>query len=475
MKNLMKQAWNIAIGKNERILTVSNQWIFPLIFTFSYLLNFIFYYLGLAFSNNAVRSYGFIIGAVLFACVCFWAFFHAIRRQQIGWKRGIMLGLVVAFFFVCFLLGLFHSATRGVMFENAKSFAFFAFPAFLAGVVAATNRTEDNFFCALEKLSFFALPGAAIYMCGALFNCNPGRNLGILNYMTVAYALMPLFLSLVVRFSEKAELPIPFTNRYFKRPQVVRGIMLAIYWIALIATATRGMYVCVAFFCALFVLSRWIRREPAKRAFWLSTVLAAALLFTMFVYAPPGMRAVSRMTGFVQDLANGEFSTSDEERPEVSDLIDDMIDADGDKQIANQPSKPGDPSDNDTDFGQTIKISNRSTLFKLALGEFAKSPLTGMGPGGYSFKYGMYPHNILLESLCEIGLPASLFIIALTVLAVIKLAIAGWQDRNIWYILIFLLTYILQANISGSVWNCPPLLCTLGYGLAMALPKRTNK
>lgn len=480
-KDMMKYVCNFITGKDDRFLIACSKWVFPLTFTFSYLLNFAFYYLGLAFAENAVRKYGFMLGCVLFACVCVWVFFHTVKRQRIGVARWVLLGLVVAFFGISFVLGLLTDSSRGVMLDNAVSCAFFVFPAFLAGIVAAIKKTGDSFFCSLEKLSFFALPGAAIYMVFALFNCNPSsvRGLGILHYMTIAYTLMPLFFALLVRFSDKEDLPIPFTNRFFKHPQLVRGIMIAVYWIALIATATRGMYVCVAFFCLLFVISRWIRRGPNKRAWWLSVALAALLLFNMFVYAPAGMQAVSRMTGFVQNLMDGEFSTAEDGRDDMSDIIDDLVHAEGGEQIANRPSEPSNPSEppdpNENKPESTIKIRDRGTLYKLALGEFIKSPLFGMGPGGYTVKYGMYPHNILLEAMCETGSVGSLFLFALILIAGIKLCIVGWHDKNVWYIMLFLLTYFLQANISGALWNCPPLLCALGYGLAMPLPKRVNK
>ena len=558
MKKLLIQGWDLVAGKNEKLLDACSVWIFPLTFAFSNLLNLAFYYLGLAFEENAARQYGFIIGCVLFACVCGWAFFHVIKRNSMPAVRWILLSLVVLFFGGSFAMGLLTDSSRSVMFEYAKQFVFFAAPAFLAGIVAAVKRTEANFFCALEKLSFFALPAVVIYMNGVLFDCNPfnwGRDLGILSYMTLAYTLMPLFLALLVRFADGEKLPIPFTKRYFKRSQLVRGIMIAVYWVALIATATRGMYVCVAVFCVLLVISRWIRKEPAKNAWWVSFAMAAVLLFTMFIYAPPGMYAVTRATDFIEKLLQGQFVTSGGEREDIDDLLDDMILHEGGQQIANRPgestnpstepstapptepstapptepstapptepstapptepstapptepstapptepstapptepptepstapptepsTEPTQPTESGIDImEENVQIGNRGTMFKLALGEFAKSPVTGMGPGGYKVKYGTYPHNIILEMLCETGLLGSMTLFLLVILAIVKLGIIGWKNKNDWYIMVFLLTYAVQANISGSLWNCPALLCALGYGLAMPMPKLEKK
>lgn len=489
MKERAAAFWDIVMGRNEKILARCEDWILPLTFSFSNLLNFAFYYLGLAFAENPVREYGFILGTVLLAGVCLWTFLHLLRRQRIPVKNWILLCLVMVYFCGSFGIGLLTGYTRGTMLGYLKYFVFFGFPAFLAGIVAATRKREDSFFGILEKLSFFGLPGALIYMNGALFDCNPfnyGRDLGYIHYMSFAYTLMPLLLALVLRFADGEPMAIPFSKKNFRHPQLVRGLMILVYWVAVIASATRGAYMCIALFCVLLVISRLVRREPAKKAWLVSIAMAVVLLFNVFVYAPPGMKAVNRMTDFVESLMHGSFVTSERDSEGVDELIDELVQMGGDHQIANRPegngktdrpedSEPGVPLEPGADMdGENVMIRNRGTLYKLAVKEFLKDPVAGMGPGGYTVKYGLYPHSALLEMLCETGVVGSLILLPLILIAIVRLGMAGWKNKNIWYILMFLLVYALQANISGSLWNCPALLCALGYGLTVPLGRPKN-
>lgn len=121
---------------------------------------------------------------------------------------------------------------------------------------------------------------------------------------------------------------------------------------------------------------------------------------------------------------------------------------------------------------ENIQIRSRGTLYKLALKEFQKSPLTGMGPMGYTVKYGMYPHNILLELLCETGVAGFVPFMLLILWAIMNLLRFGWKQKYVRYFFLFLIAYMVQANISGGLWYFSPLLCALGYGLALPNEKR---
>lgn len=101
-----------------------------------------------------------------------------------------------------------------------------------------------------------------------------------------------------------------------------------------------------------------------------------------------------------------------------------------------------------------------------------------MGPGGFTVKYGMYPHTVLLELLCETGLAGTLPLLALLLLALCKMVIiskSGGENLEIQNLLLFFLVYALQANISGTLWQCSALLAALGYALALPmLPKKLS-
>ena len=87
-----------------------------------------------------------------------------------------------------------------------------------------------------------------------------------------------------------------------------------------------------------------------------------------------------------------------------------------------------------------------------------------MGVLGYSIKYKMYPHAALLEMLSETGLLGALLILALLVLALIRILRNSTETVSM---LLFLFPYGLAANISGTMWTSVPMLFALGYGLSL--------
>ena len=177
------------------------------------------------------------------------------------------------------------------------------------------------------------------------------------------------------------------------------------------------------------------------------------------------------MNIFLEGLKEGELVTSNED-PTVSEKIDELVEADGGQQVTNRPVEPDDkePVGPDDDIVlENLQVESRGTLFQLAIREFLKSPVLGMGPGGYSIKYGMYPHTALLELLCETGIIGTAILMALLVYVIIRLFRKGSKQKEARNMIVFFVAYALQANISGSLWDCPALLCVLGYGITTSL------
>lgn len=476
--------WRLPALEEGR-LQAAGKALFPLCFVLSSTLNLVFFYLGLAFEDNFIRKSGFILGSLLLAACCGLAMLCVLQKRLLPPWRLLLLGAVLAFYGVCFAVCFARFGFRPSLVRYFTQFAAFSLPAFFAGIYTAVRGGGRAFFPVLESASFAAFPGALIYMNSTVFNCLPwnyGANLGILNYMGLAYTFLPYLLAHVIQFVDGADWTVPFTGKAVRRPQLVRGVFIAVYWMALIASATRGAYVCVMFFCLLLPAMRLLTRSGrAKRACLVCAAMAGLLLFNMFVYAPPGLYRISRMNIFLDALKQGHLMTTSQEDNAAS-RIDDLVRADGGQQIINLPgtAEPGTTEPVDI-ASEGLKVRNRGTLFKLAIREFLKSPLTGMGPGGFTVKYGTYPHTVLLELLCETGLAGTLPLLALLLLALWKMVSisksGGGENLEIQNLLLFFLVYALQANISGALWQCSALLAALGYALALPMPpkKLSNK
>lgn len=458
----------------------------PLSFLFGNLLNFVFYYLGLAYKDNAARTYGFIIGQLLFAVLCGLALLAALKNKRLSKLSWLCLGAVLLFYGANYAAGLVRHGLSGPWKDSFVHFVCFALPAFFAGICCALSHSERRFLPLMERLSFLVLPGAVIYMNGLLFYCNPfgyNRYLGIMDYMYFAYTVMPFLLVHIIRFTDKEDLEFPLFHKKTRHPQLIRGAMIIVYWVSIIGSGTRGTCVCVVAFCVLLVLSKLLHRESLLRPFLLSVSITAIMLFNMFVYAPPGMYAVARMNMFVDGLKQGEIVTSLEDSENAVEKIDELVAADGDKQLTNrdeptepvEPAEPTEPTEPTDIADENLVIANRGTLYKLAWKEFLKAPLTGMGFGGYQVKYGGTPHNAILELLCEGGLLLGGPILLLILFALIRLFCLAWNDRSTRYLLLIFLAYAIRANIGGGVWTCDYLLCALGFSFALSLSSPNSK
>ena len=459
MNRLLARVWNSRYGK----------YLLPLSFCIGNLINILLFYLGLAYTDNAVRDVVFIIGNVLFTLVAAVALLSVLRFGRMKCRTLLPLGIVLLFYMVCYLMVPLRHGFTSSWIHSAGQFACFSFPAFCAGIYAAVKQQEETLFASLERLGFCVAPAALIYLNGALFGCNPfhdGWYLGIINYMDLAYTIMPFLLALVVQFSEKR--PLTILGRTLAYPQWVRGVLIALFWVVICATGTRGTYFCVLGFCVCLVGLSLLHRSNRRRTMVVSAAMALLLFFNIFVYSPKGFNTW-RMKSFLDGLTNGEIVTGTDVE-NVDDYLEDMVKADGDRQIANRPEDDPAAGDFAEDHvgAKNLTFRNRGTLFKLAIMEFQKSPIVGMGPMGYLVKYGLYPHNAILQILCETGIIGFLFFMTFIIWAIIRMLRIGRRRKEIRYLILLFVAYAIQANISGDLWNCSALLCALGYGFALS-------
>lgn len=461
------------------LFTIWKKAMLPLCFTFSSLTNIIFYYLGLAFVENPAREYGFILFCVAFAVCSGLTVLYLIRTERFSWKTWALCGCAMLFYLVSFAIGFASFGLDSLLFEYAQQFIVFCLPAFFIGICAAKWRTDRHLIPMLEKMSVLVLPAAVIYLNQVLFNANPfnyGRDLGIIHYMSFAYTLMPFLLAHILQFSDGAALELPLVKRPIRHPQLVRAALILVYWVVIYSSGTRGTVICVLCFCLLLAILKLLHRQSVKKAALISGVMVLALLFNLYVYAPAGMRWLSRMDIFLNGLSEGKLVTS-VDGDAVEENIDEWVAAD-----PNQPEET-EPADSDStgnvtepgDVEQNTQIRNRGTLYEIAVKEFLKSPLTGMGPGGYSEKYHIYPHNAILELLAETGLAGTLVMFLLVVLALKKLLADAWLDKDAQYFLLIIMAYAIRANISGTFWECSALLCALGFAFAYEPEKKQKK
>lgn len=418
--------------------------LFPLTFVFSLLVNLTFFYLGLGFEENAVREYGFIAACVLFAVCCGLSFLHVLREDGLPGRTWLGIGAVALFYSLCGVESLRRFGLREELLQYGKVFAVFVIPAFLVGICGARRGWEDSFFPTLERFGVLTIPGALIYFNGVLFECMPwGKSyLGILMYQVLGNGLLPFLLAYLIGFLERRELVMPFAGRPVKHPQIVRAVFILVLWLSIIASGTRGAYLGGTIFCGALALSKLLHREAdAKRAAVLFLLLTGVLLFTLYVYAPLGL-----------DRAPKRVQVS--ERNQISVPILGGADWEQtDREILESYS--------------TVDVPKRGTLYALALREFLHAPLFGMGPGGFTLKYKVYPHDLILEALCETGIFGTAALLSLLGWAVVRMFRAGRRRKEVRQIILFFIPFAIRALTSGTMWQCFAMLCAIGYGITV--------
>lgn len=435
---------------------------FPLCFIFGDLYKLVLFYMGLAYKDNLTYRLIYALGCAAFALFCGVAFLRILMDERPHAFQLLLPASALMYFALAFILGFARGAAADTAYELCL-FVLRCLPVFFAGVTLAMRGGEDGFAEGFERLGFIALPGGIIYLVCALFDCNiftDGVYLGLINYMSLSYTLMPVMLCALMRFYDGGELRLPYPGaRPLHRPQLWRVLMILVFWVDIIASGTRGAYLCCALCCIAVFLWRLISRRRVISGFILSAAMAAIIIFTVFVYAPPGMRGVKRIDIFLSGLQNGELTTTDTEDPTVSDRVDQalegIIHGSGGGELEIDPG---------------VRISDRATIYKLALAEFLRSPASavfGIGPCVFRAKYGVYPHNIFLQMLCEVGISGTLPLLLLMILAVLGIFRAARTRRSMAEILLLLGAYFVRENISNSIWQSVPLAAALGLGLTL--------
>ncbi len=458
------------------------KYLMPCALRMGFLANIALFYLGMAYVETPARQYGFMLLCGLFVLLCGLLFLKQFRQYRMSWWRVAFLALWLAFF-VGNILSAYVLRPDGIhAVSSVKQFAALCLPAFLAGIIGARKKLGNELFETMEKLSFFVLPAGIIYFFGAIFNCFGfyGRDFGVLSYMHMAYGFAPVLISHMIGFQERKPWKLPLIGGAVRRAQLVRGLCMFVYWVDILASGTRGALPAVLGFAVFAILYRLVRREKVGRLSLLALAMVLVTLFLIFVYCPVGMRSgMERIGGTLTVWKNGEFTTAEELYTpedygvEENRFVELAVASPDDRHIMRR----GDAaviSPQELDFELTPEtladinfcLGDRVLMYKIAWAEFRNDPLRGLGGAEtYSYKYGIYPHCLPLEALCELGL-VGVVLLLVVAYCLVKLFILGRRDDGVAQVLMLLSFVVIQYLINGSMWMCEGLQLAVGFALA---------
>ncbi len=437
-------------------------------FSAPFLSNIALYYAGFAFVKNPYKSFLFAALQVLYLFVSLYfanKLWQERGAQKKNWLKCVGMGWVFVF---CFAFSAVQFGYSWILFRTAAIFAIMGIPSIIAGAICGMNNKSDMF-SLLERLCFFILPAVFSYIVMIIFDISPftsthslgSVSLGRISYLGVAYGLLPFLFSCIICYLD--ERPGFGNIRTLENNRVIRPFMVLLLLAAITLSGGRGPFFCFVLFvvlCAFYYVLKIKRKISIPEGIVMGAVILIMLLpFQTILFDKNGilpgkaMYAV-RMTFFLKHLDKGELITTDED-PAIINAF----------NIKKLVEAPVDYHDEEINLIKAKALS-RSTLFKLAIGEFLKNPVTGMGPLGFTIKYGNYPHNIMLEALADLGVIFGGVFIFAVIGSFLKFFYYSLKDKNVAYMMLFLSGYFIMFMASGSMWSSSVLLFIVAYSMS---------
>lgn len=307
-----------------------------------------------------------------------------------------------------------------------------------------------------------------LYYCVRFYRASASwgvQNLGVLNYMALAYLLLELgfFLFLEVFL---------YGSSLSRGVRQLSGALYGLFAAAIALSGTKGTILCLLFGSVLVVVFSWI--YPPRHLRFPLTALVVTVLFLTVLF-PTGDGVPNRVTSFLGELTpegsvsmgaeevdqiSGILSPSEEEgsaesAPEVADVVE-LVNS----GKAEQMLLAGELTQEEFETLQEMarRLNNTSTgarsyLWTCAVKEIKTAPLTGQGPFSYQDRYGTYPHNFFLEIATDFGLPAMLFVLLLGAAVFLRLILQAKHSRPLLAFLLYVFTFLPQNMVSGSLYS----------------------
>ncbi len=421
-------------------------------FIFSGFVNLIYLGAGGIFLPDRVRSLVFVVTGVAYFCATGFFFIRKRKEISLSW-RSVVVPLLWIFFYA---LALKHYGRISPLTESVKRYLVFGTTAYAWGVMIARMRLEDRLLHSLETISLLLVPAAMLYTLNVYLHAGEYFDLsfGPVTYMTVAYTLLPLFAAIVIRLEK---VPASTAN--------VGKILLALFfWYVMLLTTTRGAIFGVLLFAVVLLVHDLIRaRENTLR------MIAAGLVLALFAVVNLGgmegsLEKNPRMSVVIESLEEGSFKTSDRGALPEDELL----------ALVRDPAPLTNPAllEKNLVVNGRINIGDRVTLYRLALLETKAHPLRGLGAFGFHAKYGLYPHNFLLEAYVDFGVVGGTILLVGILFLVVRLFATAKANPGTGRILLFLVAHLFMVLVSGSLYDMAMLQFGIGY--AAFLPRHTK-
>lgn len=429
------------------------EFLITLPFIFSGFVSLVYLAAGGIFLPDRVRFLLFVVTGVAYVAATGFFFFVQWKKQKLRWTVVLVPVLWILFY----ALALRQYGRIPPLAESVKRYLVFGTTAYAWGILIARTKLEDRLLHSLETISLLLVPAALLYTLNVYLHAGEYFDLsfGPVTYMTVAYTLLPLFAAIVIRL-EKASASMENAAK----------ILLALFfWYVMLLTTTRGAIFGVLLFAAVVLVHDFAR----ARANTLRMIACALVLALFAVINLGGMEGSfeknPRMSVVIESLEEGTFKTSDRGALPEDELL----------ELVRDPAPLTNPAllEKNLVVNGRINIGDRITLYRLALLETKAHPLRGLGSFGFHAKYGLYPHNFLLEAYADFGVIGGTILLVGILFLVVRLFATAKMCAGTERILLFLVAHLFMVLVSGSLYDMAMLQFGIGY--TAFLPPRPKK
>lgn len=424
-------------------MVIDRRWLYGIVAAIAYsydVINMVMFCLGMQ-ERNGVRKLFFWGGLSVVTFIASIMFISTIY-SNVSRYTLMMTIVVLSLVGMAILFSLPLKNKGSDVLYNVICFGLIALPKLFMGIVLGQTHGEDCFKNSMDKLSLLAVPASLYYVYGRLSGTIPGRELGFISYLVLAFTVLPFLVVKVDRLS-----------RQKSSKKILDAIISLLFLTVILLSGTRSAY--ISLLMGLIVLIAIKRKNGMKMGFIVASVVVIIgfIWFNMSVYTFPGFEGINRIKPFLMQLLKGRI---------ITDIAayDNGYTTESIHRLADSLVVNGTGG---------LYLANRGTLYYLAVKEFLKSPLYGMGPMQFPIKYGTYPHNVYLEVLAEMGLIGFIPLIVITVTTMIK----GWKliEKSDKDGLMFVLAVcaLTKSMMSGNIWTASSLYFFAGYYAAAPL------
>ncbi len=423
-------------------------------------------------------------------------FMNARKKNKLFISMGAVCFMIVVYTIVAFRYGISLKLVSSFLAAMLFSLQYFFVAIYIVEHKKAKTLIENFGIYRLVLIAF-----SIVYIVRFFVSKEADLNtFSGMSYMLIAYTYMVILIAIIWKML------------YFEEnSRLLNWVTIFLFWITIVYSGTRGPLVCTFGFFILLIIYEIIyqRVQHIKTILLVGSCFVIIVLFSIHVWSPATSGSAGRLQNFDYDaeiynaqkmdilpekeIKSVTISKKADKRNEknvalsIQDIyVQYILESDDNikvslKELKDNCGKDGEKildTDNKTieeNFRKYSLYQGRDLLRELAIDEFKKSPVWGNGAMYFISKYDNYPHNIVIEILCDFGiLGVVIFLILMITLLILNLKHIK-NDNSVAFLIILSITWAASFLLSDTMYNGGIWVFIYTFGIYNYLKNRGSK